>query len=208
MDIQQELAHFQRDTANHKMEVLLDDGLHRHLKFTDNGSSVYRFDLITWPGFLCISGDMGCNVFSRTADMFEFFRRRDGGINPGYWQEKIQDDGRDRAMEFDPDEFRKRIKEELEQAIQDMGEEEAEELRNDINLDILGEADNGEHAAWAAVYNWNDDRLNLQDFGECYNSCREYTVHYIWRCHAIAWGIQQYDAHKAAATQQATHAVA
>lgn len=210
MDQQQEFKRFQRDTANHTMEVLRDDGLYRHLKFSDNGSSVYRFDLITWPGHLCISGDMGSNVFSRLVDMFEFFRtdREHGAyINPGYWQEKIVDDGKKEAEEFDADEFRRRIERELAEATQDMGEDEAQDLRNDVNADILYEVDKGEHAAWNAVYGWSDDRLDLTDFHENYSSCRDYTVHFIWRCFAIAWGIQQYDKLKAE-TNQATQAVA
>lgn len=198
MDIEKELARFQRDTANHTMEVRLDNGLHRHLTFTENGSSIYRFDLITWPGFLCISGDMGCNVFSRLPDMFEFFRKRDGSINPRYWQEKIEDNGRDSAQEFDPEAFRKLIKAELHQALKSIAdEEEAEDLKHDVNSLLLDESDNGEHAAWAAVGLWDDERMPLEDFGENYNTCRDFTVHYIWRCHAIAWGIQQYDQLKA-----------
>lgn len=87
---------FEKDTANHSMEILKDDGLYRHLKFTKDGSSVYRFDIITWPGYLAVAGDMGEWVFSRIPDMFEFFimDERDWNykhiINPGYWSEKLQ----------------------------------------------------------------------------------------------------------------------
>ena len=28
------------------------------------------FDIVTWPGYLCYSGDMGCFVFTRLPDMF------------------------------------------------------------------------------------------------------------------------------------------
>lgn len=195
MDIEKELARFQRDTANHTMEVKLDNGLYRHLTFTNNGSSCYRFDLITWPGYLCISGDMGCNVFSRVADMFEFFRSS-GRIKPSYWQEKIEDDGRDEVLEFNPDLFRQRILQDVAEVTEGMSQADAEELKTDVEFEILDAVDDGEQAAWAAVCSWNDDRLDLTDFGEYARSFREFTVHYIWRCHAIVWGIQQYDQYK------------
>ncbi len=197
MDIEKELARFQRDTANHTMEVKLDNGLYRHLTFTNNGSSFYRFDLITWPGYLCISGDMGCNVFSRVEDMFEFFRRSGWQINPQYWQEKIEDGGRDKVLQFNPDLFRERILQDVAEVAEGMSQDDAEELKTDVEFEILDALDDGEQAAWAAVYRWNHDRLDLTDFGEYARSFCEFTVHYIWRCYAIVWGIQQYDQLKA-----------
>src|SRR5580692_6155935 len=89
---------FQRDTANHEMTVLHDDGLYRHLRFmqviTDeltgkqSRSSFYWFDLVTWPGNLVINGDMETFAFARSDDMFGFFRG--DRINPGYWAEKVR----------------------------------------------------------------------------------------------------------------------
>ena len=111
------------DTDNHTMEILQDEELYRHLKFTDNGSQCYRFDIHTWPGTLCIDGDMGTYVFSRIPDMFEFFRMKDGDfnkkhvINPGYWGEKLQatDSSRGRNSsheEFSYELFRENVKDE------------------------------------------------------------------------------------------------
>ena len=109
---------FERDTKNHKMEVLQDEGVYRHLKFTNNGSQCYRFDLHTWPGSLCIDGDMGTYVFRRVQDMFNFFimDKHDFNhkhvINPGYWGEKLQaTDGRDGKSytEFSMDVFKENV---------------------------------------------------------------------------------------------------
>jgi len=94
---------FLGDTENHSMEIIKDDGLYRHLKFTNNGSQCYRFDIHTWPGYLCICQDMGTYVFSRVSDMFEFFIMNDNDfnkkhvINPSYWAEKLQSVDRDGA---------------------------------------------------------------------------------------------------------------
>jgi hypothetical protein len=81
-------AGFLRDVDAHVMHIKQDEGVFRHIRFSQGGSSVYHFDITTWPGYLCISGDMGCFVFARTADMFTFFRG--DRINPQYWAEKIQ----------------------------------------------------------------------------------------------------------------------
>ena len=67
-------AIFLRDVAEHEMIVVRDDGVHRHIRFKKPGTSCMHFDLITWPGYLCYTGDMGTYVFSRLTDMFEFFR--------------------------------------------------------------------------------------------------------------------------------------
>lgn len=88
-------ARFAKDTAHHEMTVLHDEGLYRHLRFrqpndTDGKkwTGAYWFDLITWPGCLAINGDMGSFLFSRTDDMFTFFRGRKP--DPGYWAQKVR----------------------------------------------------------------------------------------------------------------------
>lgn len=91
---------FPRDIANHQLTVLRDDGLYRHLRCAPPGHSTWWFEIVTWPGSLAIRGDMGgAYLFSRTTDMFEFFRGHRGNltgypINPSYWAEKLPDSGR------------------------------------------------------------------------------------------------------------------
>lgn len=91
-------AVFLADVAHHQLTVLRDDGLYRHLRFSKPGSNDMRFDVVTWPGFLAYSGDMGCFVFERLDDMLAFFRRPYTGpgltINERYWAEKCQEIGR------------------------------------------------------------------------------------------------------------------
>ena len=106
---------FPKDVAEHHMTVLRDDGLYRHVRFLrvaanpETGkpekSSFYWFDLITWPGCLAVNGDCGSFLFSRTDDMFEFFRG--GRINPGYWAEKVRAGGR--VKEYSEDRFRELV---------------------------------------------------------------------------------------------------
>lgn len=83
--------HFAAETGEHQMTVLLDrttEGeVYRHLRFARPGTGMWRFDLVTWPGHLAISGDLESFTFSRIPDMFDFFRG--GRVNPGYWAEKV-----------------------------------------------------------------------------------------------------------------------
>lgn len=99
-------ARFARDTANHEMTVLHDDGLYRHLKFMnpENGS-IGSFQLITWPYNLVVKAGWTFHFdIDATPDMFDLFRRTAlrGRINPGYWSEKVRA-GRDEVEGYNPD---------------------------------------------------------------------------------------------------------
>jgi hypothetical protein len=65
---------FLSDVRDHKLMIIKDDPPYRHIRLSRPGSSTYLFELVTYPGYLCYSGDMGCYVWSRVADMFTFFR--------------------------------------------------------------------------------------------------------------------------------------
>ena len=82
---------FLSDVVEHRMKVHMDNGVYRHLEFSKPGTNCYRFDITTWPGYLCVTGDMGTWTFSRLRDMFEFFGGAfEHGINTGYWSEKFE----------------------------------------------------------------------------------------------------------------------
>lgn len=192
---------FLRDVAQHQMAVLRDDGLDRHLRFMSPNTSNQYFDLITWRGSLCFTGDMGTFVFSRIADMFEFFRDDHPNghlrINMGYWSEKL--DAADRRTggyeKFEPALFRKRVMEYAKDCDADR-----DTLRA-IRDRVLPHADDAEAMAYAAACGFERDGFRLQDFWEI--NCRDYTYHFVWCCYALAWGIQKYDAQKAAEAQAA-----
>lgn len=88
---------FLADTREHTLEYMFEGqgphGPYRHLVFSKGGSSIYRFGIMSFPGYLTITGDMGTLTFSRTPDMFALFRSPLGEeltINPSYWAEKVQ----------------------------------------------------------------------------------------------------------------------
>ncbi|MET9445439.1 hypothetical protein [Streptomyces sp. NPDC006610] len=94
--------------ADHRMTVLHEDGLYRHLRFEETAVSPfgrYPFELITWPFNLVVKAGWTFHFdINATEDMFDLFRRtaHTGQINPGYWQEKVRA-GREEIEGYDPD---------------------------------------------------------------------------------------------------------
>ena len=187
---------FLRDVCEHRMTVLHDSGLYRHVRFAKPGTSVMQFDIVTWPGYLSFCGDMGTYVFSRLRDMFEFFRGSTLGpieVNLGYWAEKCQAVDRDSGIrEYSPERFRERIERWLEDA------EASEECRAAVQSEVLCHADEGESAARKAADDFAyADGFAFTDFWEA--DCSEWTARYVWCCYALSWAVRQYDAVRACA---------
>lgn len=219
---------FLKDAAQHVMTVIRDDGLHRHLRFrkAPPAGSEYWFDLITWPGTLCIDGDMGTYVFRRLEDMFEFFRtdreynEKRGhklGINLSYWSEKLQAPKPKQAEEFSSESFRANVKEAFDNWVEsnkpyadddceDCTKEQREafdaakaELWEGLWDDVLSCMGDGEVRAFDAAneFRWEKDSWHF-NMDDCWEwNCKEYTFHFIWCCYAIAWGIKTYDESRA-----------
>lgn len=192
---------FDKQVQNHQMQVLLDDGVHRHLYFHD-GSSIYHFMLVTWPGYLCICGDMGCFVFSRIVDMFDFFTPESGRINPYYWSEKLQD-GRERAERYSADVLRQQVDEWLEYQLEELRDGpdawKAEYLKQAVEEQIFGDSSvyDSEHAAHEALERFSYEGIYIHDTWEW--AMRDWDTRFLWCCYAIVWGIQMYRAQKAVA---------
>lgn len=188
--------------AAHQMEVIRDDGLHRHVRFREPGTFNRYFDLITWPGSLCYTGDMGTFVFSRIPDMFQFFRSDYADnklhINTGYWSEKLEAADRrsgGNAQEYSPDRFREQVKHWL-----DSGEA-SRAARKAAKEQVLSRADDGEFWAMQAAVDFEHEGFRLSDFWEA--NLREYTYSFVWCCYALVWAIKQYDTHKVAEKEAA-----
>jgi hypothetical protein len=204
---------FLQDAGSHVMTVIRDDGVHRHLRFrkAPPGGSEHWFDLITYPGELVITGDMGTYVFRRLTDMFEFFRTdreynekrgRKLGINLGYWAEKLQAMPDKGVKEFDEDRFNSVIRERLVNWMRDNRDRTSEEERRDLwdaAHDEVIHADGKERkeiAAYDFVHTVRDGlRFHFSDLWG--SNFERYTFHFIWVCYAIAWGIKTYDESKA-----------
>jgi hypothetical protein len=193
---------FLKSVADHKMEIIRDDGINRHIRFKRPDTYCMGFDLITWPGYLCYTGDMGTYVFTRVQDMFTFFRRGDNAppfrISFGYWAEKATGvDSCDGLRKYSPEMFQEVVKERLENCCEDLDPEDAKGLRSDVDELILYHSHNGEYDARTAVdeFEWIDsdgNRIELfTDFWEV--NLKEFTFRFLWCCHALEWAIGIYD---------------
>ena len=187
-------ARFTNETRNHEMTVLLDQGMYRHLAFTDPKGSFYRFDLVTWPNNLMVRGDGLSFAFSvfPPVDLFRLFRESNhGDINPGYWQEKVTA-GRGDIKDWSEAKFRAWVLEEATSAeARCPGAVEAVTSQildsEDHNLEYRGTA---EYAV--ASFDHGDFRLRIPDEWEL--SFDDFSWEYLFACRAIVWGIRQYDA--------------
>lgn len=191
---------FLKDVSKHAVAILRDDGVNRHVRFKKPDSSTMYFDLITWPGHLCYTGDMGTFVFARITDMFDFFRAEpetcgDLHINTGYWSEKVLAADRDGITKFSEGKFRSAIEDYL------AGHNASQDLRDEVESEVLAMLDDGEYAAMQAVMNFKFEGFQFQDFFEA--DCTEYTTRFVWCCYALAWGIRQYDDAKKLAKEAA-----
>lgn len=101
---------FNKDIENHKVNIIKDDGLHRHL-YCSSGSLTQHFNVVTFPGYLVYTGDMGTFVFQRVADMFQLFR---GATDVGYVASKIE---AGKSKEFCDDLAKKEIAEYLDNTL-------------------------------------------------------------------------------------------
>ncbi|MBK0032717.1 hypothetical protein IBT47_10525 [Erwinia sp. S43] len=195
------LIRFIRDVSSHQLEVIRDDGLYRHLRFSRPNTNAYYFDIVTWPGYLTVTGDMGTWTFSRIADMFQFFaaERQSFEVNPGYWSEKFESGtGRSRhdtpCYEFDGDAFDKGIREWLESYLADCEDEDDADTAKEAVRELTG---NGFRDEKDAYYALNDaflpHNVSSYDISEGMGSNMKYSHHYLWICYAIVWGIERYN---------------
>lgn len=185
MKVREDVAQrFPRDVAEHQLRVIRCDGVDRHLRFQKPGTYCMGFDILTWPGHLCFTGDMGTFVFSRVEDMLTFFRGE--RINPSYWSEKVLAADRDGVKEYVADLFRESVRERLKEAGASRG------VRQAVTDEVLSAADDGEQMALSAAFNFEHDGFRFEDVSEIH--CRDYTYRFMWCCHALPWAIAQFDA--------------
>ena len=199
---------FLKDVAAHQLTIYRDDGVYRHVRFRRPNTCCMHFDLVTWPGHLAYTGDMGDFVFARLHDMFEFFRTTDGlKIDPGYWAEKIQATDRCGGHRgFSEERFREVINGYRLRWIRDatrrgtLSKEQRRALWEAVDDEVLCRTYDGEHAAFEAANEFEcivGKRIyTLDDFWD--HSFNEYTYRFLWACYAIAWGIHKYDESKSA----------
>jgi hypothetical protein len=226
-------ARFARDTKHHKMTVLHDDGLYRHLRFQHEQwhppllqpikRSCYWFDLVTIPGALIFQGDGDSYMFRRLEDMFEFFRQPGGAhINPGYWSEKLVGvGGQDQATSYQQDLLAEYVNETVADAAKDDPETLAgltDAVRDSIIDELIGDESIDRQLVDSFRYWANDSdewayppkRPDFEFVDTFDVTTRDYDWWFLCACNAIVWGIAQYDTYRAsqlAATSELAEAV-
>lgn len=185
-------AVFEVDTADHRMTVLKDDGLYRHLRFARPGSSMYGYDLITWPGYLAIVGDVEPYVFRRLTDMVEFFAAG-RGTNPTYWAEKVA--GTDATIwEPDADAIRVNVTDAYDELVRAGGlmfVDPIGEIWEELTDELLDEVDNAPGRAAELLDAWGN-RHGL-DFSDAWDwGARRLSWRFEYACHAVRAGVDRY----------------
>jgi hypothetical protein len=190
---------FLRDTVDHQMTVLHNDGLYRHLRFQQEvwrpplvkplRSGIGWFELITVPGSLIFRGDGESFVFARLEDMFEFFRSSAyNGPNVGYWAEKVTSD-QECLKRFDGELFVKTMREHYLELVREgqvppgttkalLSHAEDYDLSYEENARAF--LDDFEHRGFRFQDTWDFD-------------FRDYDWWFLWALHAILWGIARFD---------------
>ena len=175
---------FDKDIAEHKLTVIKEDGVYRHIRCQKPGTWICGFDVITWPGYLAYAGDMGEFMFKRLNDMFNFFRG--DRIDLRYCAEKCL---AGKCREFDVDTFRAGI---IDCAKGHLGLEEDEDLPEECMEELFEVLHAGdEWECVTAARDFRSNKLRLDDWYE--HSHKIYTFRFEWCCYALQWAVKEYD---------------
>lgn len=184
-------AQFAGNTAEHRLTILHDDGVYRHIIMAKPSTGLYRYELITWPGHLAVGGDMDTYVFARVQDMFTFFRGHK--VNPSYWAEKVQD-GRERTSSYSEDLFKACVMDELKRMPVPNLNDKQREARAEL-LERMTDGD-AHHLEGARELLTDAERGGL--FSDTWEwRLEDWDWHFLYCLNAIVAGIAAYDTAKA-----------
>lgn len=193
---------FLAEVTEHRMTILKDDGLYRHIKFARSDSNMYRFDLVTWPGHLVICGDLQDYHFARVPDMFEFFRSNPDRprltINPDYWSQKLTGH-RQEAETYSFEAFKRSVTWDFLWNRDSIPEGQRRRVWKQIREEIFEDPDVqcSREAAYQAVTEfeaYDDGIRSIFRFQDTYElNFTDWDWHFLISLHAIVWGIRQYD---------------
>lgn len=172
-----------KDLCEHVITTKNCDGLYRHYRCQKPGTWNMGFDIVTWPGSLCYTGDMGDYLFQRADDMIAFMRTACNDHR--YAAEKCVADG-DGIKEFSEERFEEILADELKERktfrVMRQGSYRDESVANAVEEIRQQYSEyNLPHDATKAMY-----ESGLWD-GCDMPSCEVYTFHFLWALHAIKW---------------------
>ncbi len=129
---------------------------------------MYGFHVMTWPGTLVLSGDIGFLAVEREADMIAW--ARSAVIDAQYFAGKVPPGLRESLYEFDEDAFKAHVRSLLERG----------QLTGDGAKRIKDREEFGQHALMLALYEETGDSADMP-------SCRQYTFQYLFQLEAMKW---------------------
>ncbi|MFD4111599.1 hypothetical protein ACFWWU_36410 [Streptomyces sp. NPDC058650] len=188
---------FRSETTEHELTILHEDGVYRHLRVAKPGTGMWHWDIITWPGYLTIVGDIGDGyTFKRELDMFTWFSTRGVepyDINPSYWRQKLVSSLTENVETFSGRKFVAWMRETVTEHYD--GEAMPDEVT--AGLAELEECDHYDQAHGVAQEFGDEHRLGelFEDMWDV--SFQDYDHHFLLACFAIVDGIRRYRATKA-----------
>lgn len=200
---------FLKAVRRHEMTILQDDGLYRHIDFSRPDSSVLRFSLVTWPGHLVIAGDCDDYIFARIPDMFSFFRfagpdyDKTDRVNLGYWAEKVtSQSSRAGLTEFSESLYQQAVISDFRNYTVGMPPADKKAIWSDIREELLDALPETTHEAIDNASSFRCPLTQERPFeGFWEHELSEFSFGFKWACHAVQWGIKQYDLAKQERTQ-------
>lgn len=197
----EQFANFSKNTINHRLQILHDDGLYRHLRMSAPNDDSWRWEITTWPGHLAITGDVADGyVFRRLQDMLDFFRAdehegryTDGTrmIDLGYWAQKLtRTTGADTAQRYSPGAFMQVAEQLIEEAVdsETISEQERPEMLDDARA-ASWELHQALGWLWKVAERLHMDPTDLP-------SIRDWDFDFLIACWAIAETVAAYDEQK------------
>lgn len=166
---------------DHQITQNVDQGLYRHWTCARPGSGMYRFNVITEPWRLIVTGDLGVLILCREKDMLPWLR---GAIdNPDYLSSKAQPPTHAWSgevalawVEFRIEELKTEIREEAEDCPDSNWGKKLTALLGKYEL-LREEVEGGEHAFTQALHDSgvidDCDFPRLETFTSQFLWCRE-----------------------------------
>lgn len=172
---------------NHKIRQVMSMGVHRHFKCLNrSGSSNYMFRVVTFPGRLVITGDIGDLMLCREIDMLPWAKRAVESID--YFAEKVV---AGKVKQYCPEVVQEEINEVLAERVrrleEDAGEDDVEVNPDDLESPLdLTDIDNP-HTTLVEMY-----YSGLWD-GCDFPNTENWTSNFLWCREALRWFFREYD---------------
>ena len=161
---------------DHEINYLMTNDVYRHFDCRNrNGSSIYQFNVITFPGRLIITGDVGDLMLKRCRDMLEWAPRAVHSID--YFAEKVV--AGKVKVDYDPEVVQEVINEALGDRDSDAARLEISDVTNPHStLMEMYDSAAWDGCDWPGLWNWHSNFLWCREAFKwfCANHFKEETV--------------------------------